>query len=47
MRWPRNTKRRDILKDVVADLQRPTTWAALSPEAAVINPRGCGSFSPA
>ena len=32
-------QRRSIVKDVVADLQQPTTWAALPPEAAVINQR--------
>jgi hypothetical protein len=30
-------QQRSIVKDVVPDLQRPTTWAALPPEAAVIN----------
>jgi hypothetical protein len=32
-------QRRSIVKDVVPDLQQPTTWAALPPEAAVINQR--------
>jgi hypothetical protein len=32
-------QRRDILKDVVPNLQQPTTWAALPPEAAVIYQR--------
>jgi hypothetical protein len=32
-------QRRSIVKDVVPDLQEPTTWAALPPEAAVINQR--------
>jgi hypothetical protein len=30
-------QQRSIVKDVVPDLQQPTTWAALPPEAAVIN----------
>jgi len=30
MRWPRHTKRRDIVKDMVPDLQQPTTSVALT-----------------